>query len=594
MKNSTHTLPRTRAALTRAARGVRWAALFATITVTSATIAAAANVSGRVTTTNGVGIPGIDIDVIDADGVSLDLVDDDTDTDGSYDFIVPDGRYRIRFEAVSGEPLVSREFVNWPLVGFIADFRVEMEVGVRLTGTVVGPTSTPVDGADLSLRRTDTDEKIHSPDDETDASGAFSVVVPSNVELRVTVEPPSAGRLLARRVDVSVGASATSTGVIELETGSLVTGRVTAGGVGVGRANLDAFDVDGVELPLGSDRTDAGGGYAIALPNGTYRLVARPREHLGLAAGEVTVSVSGDVSAPDVVLSTGWPMSGTVRDDLGEGVADVGFELREPGGAEVPLAGGRSNAAGDFLLVAPPGDYDLHVRAPAFRGLAEGVVEDLHVDGPLTFDVDLVRNTPILGVSGFDAQGFGTSAVLTWTVDDLARFAAFSLHRVRGLTETELAGGWFHSGSSIDGLTVDMSASGATFRFTASEHRSGDRYRLMARRTDGRLEMLGPIPTSESVPATGPRLAVSVSPNPARDHLIIRLATTASGEGAPSAALYDVTGRLVMRLGRPRRSGDGWAWRLDGADLDRFAVGSPVYVDVHAGEHHTGVRWVRR
>ena len=62
-------------------------------------VADAANVSGRVTTPQGIGIPGIDIDVIDAAGIPVDILDDDTDTDGSYDFLVPDGRYRIRFQA---------------------------------------------------------------------------------------------------------------------------------------------------------------------------------------------------------------------------------------------------------------------------------------------------------------------------------------------------------------------------------------------------------------------------------------------------------------------------------------------------------------
>lgn len=549
--------------------------------------ASAANVSGRVVTTNGVGIPSIDIDVIDrVTGTPLDILDDDSDADGSFDFLVPDGRYLVRFQAVNGQPLVSLEFDDWLLQG-VVNWTVTMEVGAFLSGTVEGSSGQPVPNADVRLIRRDLESSVHSPTDETDLAGAFTVVVPTGTAIGLTVKPPAGNDFLALETEVDPLSGPVNLGTLALQSGHRVSGRVRSGGSGVDRVNIDAFRTDGTAIPLGHDKTNATGDFEIVIPDGEFEILARPRVPNRLApARSSPFNVSGDRTVGDLVVSAGVLLSGTVTDPLGDGVPEAEVSLATPPATSVDVSGGRANAAGYYELVAAIGVYDITVTAPEYRNLRSSTMADYTLDGDSVLNLALADQTPISGVSEFVAWEYGNRVQLQWTVMNLQRLRAFRVFRVRpGTGElTAIHPGWLRPGTEMAGFSFEGSETRGRLTLLDHGHWTGARYILEALTGAGQIEREGPIlpargldPVTPAVPA----VSLRVVPNPAIDaaRVIIRSplasASAASLDPGIQLEIFDLTGRrLLVRDATAARetANGGIQWELDGA-LRRWAPG---------------------
>jgi hypothetical protein len=507
----------------------------------SAVAAHAANVNGLVTTTNGVPIPGIDLDVFEhVTGNEIDLLDDDTDADGNFDMLVPDGRYRIRFQPVAGLPLVAREFEYYALAG-VVNWTVEMEVGVFVSGTVVGPGGTPIAGAEISATRTDTEADLYSPFDETDIAGAFSFVVPSNAPLELTIEPPSGTTVLGAVTTTGGSATNFDVGTIALTPGNRVTGRVVAG-TGVARVNIDAFDAAGTEIPLGHDRTDSNGDFEIILPTGTFDLVARPRVQSGFAPVRVdAVSVNGVTDVGTWTVSGGSVLRGRVRSDAGVGVADVRLSVETAAGDAVESGRRRTNIVGDYEFVVPAGTYTVIGTAPAFRGFGPTAVAGVNLSGDATLDFALQPATPIRGVVSLSAERRAEGVVVTWltVLPDV-----FEYYRVFRMDES----GAREPIAVVDGTGGDPAPGNARrFSWHDRDARRARSYLLEARLFSGSLETEGPVYIQEHADGVGgPIVSARFSPNPVRRGDAVRIQVDAyflSARNVPTP----VTGRLVLR-----------------------------------------------
>jgi len=541
----------------------------------------AADVSGRVTTSNGVGIPGVDIDVIDENGVSIPLLDDDTDADGSFDFFVDTGRYRVRFSAQPGQPLVSREFKNWLLTGFIVDWIVVLDIGAQVSGTVRGPGGTPQAGTDISIRRTDTESGVFSPTDETDASGQFTVVVPFDAPIELTIEPPAATNLLAKIQAVGPFGADGNIGAIDLTAGHRVSGFVRSSGAPVAGADIDAVDGGGSPFPLGHDKTSTTGAFEVILPIGDFRLVASPRLASRLApVWSSTFSVTGDRAVPELNVAPGWEIEGTVTTTSVAPVPDARLHL-ELGGAEVPVSGDRTNERGEYLVVGPPGTYVLVAEAPAFRELETGRVSGVVLDQDRVVDVTLQPLTPILEVSEFVAIADAAGALCVWFASDLRSVLGFRLRRMTGADVLEpVHAGWLTPMTALEGFSYEGTGSSGTFSMRDAHYGADDRYVLEALRVNGSIDALGPIAVSPgSIIAPSP-VALGVRPNPVVHGAIVRFALPAGGISggtkAPTLAIYDIAGARVLHRGdwsSVAVAGGELRWELPSAEMHDLPPG---------------------
>lgn len=455
--------------------------------------AQAANVSGFVRTSNGVGIPGIDLDIYDAvTGTEMVILDDDTDADGSFDFLVPDGRYLVRFQAPSGQPLVSLEFQDWMLAGLV-NWDVTMELGAFLSGHVQSAGGASIGSADVRLYRLDREHDVHSPTDETNASGDFNVVVPLGTEILLTIKPPGGTRYLADERVVPAVSGNTNVGVVSLDEGYVVTGSVTNGSAGVDGVNVDAFEPSGQEFPLGHDKTNVSGAYSIVLPPGEFVLVARPRVEDALAPSRSPAfTVTADRSVATLTVGAGRTLSGTVRDDMGVGISDAVVTLSN--GAPVDVSGGMANAAGEYVLVASSGTYDVTARAPAYRGLQSSTVSSFALTQPTTLDIVLTPPTPIEDLTVNVLWRGGSAVDVAWHVRNLTRYVGFRLFRSTGRNAalTPLFAGLTSAQDQPPGVSFTGSASQGRFEFADTRPGARPLYVIEAQLADGTTERFGP------------------------------------------------------------------------------------------------------
>jgi hypothetical protein len=230
-----------------------------------------------------------------------------------------------------------------------------------LSGFVRGPDGAPVANADLDFNNSITGERLVTPGDNTDADGFYSVCVLPGV-YDVAWAPPPGTRLLGHR---RLAVDLTTEPGLELEVvfaeGLVVTGQVwDLDGNPVPGVDIDVDRIEGGRLYTPGDNTDATGAYRIVVPEGTHRFRFEPPRGSRLRGAEVdSVEVALDRSLY-LVLEPGILLAGRVTDPSGTGAGDVDIEFRDARtGAKVFLANNATNAAGDYVVAAEAGFYDL-------------------------------------------------------------------------------------------------------------------------------------------------------------------------------------------------------------------------------------------
>ncbi|MEW5794833.1 MAG: carboxypeptidase-like regulatory domain-containing protein [Candidatus Zixiibacteriota bacterium] len=360
------------------------------------------SISGTVTDGNGFGIPDIDLNVYEqATGFKLNTPGDNTDATGAYDILVPAGTFRVRWRAVNGEPLVPVEMEN-VVIYTNTVINVTMQAGFFLSGTVLGPSSQPVVGADIDIVDAATNITMFTPSDNTDALGGYQVIIPPGT-YDVIVEPVVLDRLLAAQVsDVTINADTTLD--FSLSPGYSLSGYVrNSGGTAVPSVDIDvSFAPSGPKIITPSDITDAAGLYQIIVPAGLLNVAFTPPPSSHLApAAQYNYAVSAD-AVLDMVVPTGVLVTGTVTDGSAQPVAGVDIDARVSStGTPVLLGGDRTDAAGHYQIVVVPGVYDLQVEPLISQRL---VAVELR-------DVSLMSDTPI-------ATTLEAGALVSGTVTD--------------------------------------------------------------------------------------------------------------------------------------------------------------------------------
>jgi hypothetical protein len=280
------------------------------------TIALATGVilTGHVQDSFGSPVENVDLDLVDElAGTRPTLPGDKTDANGDFQVVVPTNDIELRFDAttVAGATLASTALELSPTAAMDVG-TIVLPPGFPITGIVRDTGGAPVVGADLDIRLPATGDKIYTPGDNTDGSGAFSVVVPAGT-WHVEVCPDFTDLLAGFRVTGVSVTSATSLGVLVAQPGVVLSGAIRAfDGTPQPGADVDLFTAGTeTEAVLCGDDADAAGNYAVVVPLGVFDIVYTADAALPLGRDiRAGVSISGpttlDGSLPSCPFSTNY------------------------------------------------------------------------------------------------------------------------------------------------------------------------------------------------------------------------------------------------------------------------------------------------
>ena len=225
-------------------------------------------------------------------GESMFLANKRTNTLGAFNFLLPFGLYQLELLPAAGSPYAAREVFGIPVIDYNYSLGlVPLDPGVILSGSVRGPTGLAVAGADIDVI-TANGHKIYTPNDNTSATGAFSVVVPTGGTYSVQVDPLVASNLYgATSAPVVVNAS-TNAGIITVPSGVPATITVIdALGAPVANAQMSVRNATtGAEYVVPGNSAGADGVIHAVVPQGNLDI--RVKAPQGSLSAPVTLPPS--------------------------------------------------------------------------------------------------------------------------------------------------------------------------------------------------------------------------------------------------------------------------------------------------------------
>ncbi len=322
-------------------------------------------VSGSARDKNNNKLKNVDVDVFDlCTGVRIPTAHDNTDVNGNYAVVVPAGTYLFEFNppackslettrqsgvAISNNKNLGTETMKaaFAVSGVVHDHAGAVQPGVKLKFYDATTPGSPRQG---------------TSGDRTDASGAFSVLLPTGT-YHIDFEPPVSSTDQVMHLSSVVVGGATNLGTLTLAQGVQVSGHVTGpGALPVLNVNINAVDaVTRAPVLLAHDDTDSLGNFTVVVAPGTYDFQYDPPACSGLApASQAGLSIAAPTALPTVNLVTGVHILGTVLDAGSLPVANVDLDVF-PAGSSTKLYTPRDQTAldGTFDVLIAPGTYDI-------------------------------------------------------------------------------------------------------------------------------------------------------------------------------------------------------------------------------------------
>ena len=372
---------------------------FAGIVIGTARNAAGANLSGVVVSQSG------------------GTVSFTTGATGSFSLTLPAGTYLIDFAPPNpATPLYAPTQVFnvvVPASGTVNLGVVTLQAGFLLTGTVQTTAGLPLSGADTDVIIPATGVKLLTPNDNTDGSGVYSVVVPAGT-YTVTADAPAGQLFVSAGVNgvVVTGPGTTVAPLLQLSPGFSLTATVVdaATNVGVANVNIDVEDqYTGVKLITPNDLTDSAGVFTVVVPAGVFRISFKPAIGVPLVARQIEfVAIGSNFNAGNVTLQPGKLLSGTVLGPGGVPVAGADIDVDSTlGPARIYTPFDATSATGQYSVVVLPGTYIVSSDNGPVPLLVAGAV------GPVTVTtanvtaptINLVQGVVLSGVvTGWNGQ----------------------------------------------------------------------------------------------------------------------------------------------------------------------------------------------
>jgi hypothetical protein len=229
-----------------------------------------------------------------------------------------------------------------------------------------------------------TDNTAPTAHDNTDATGAFSIVVPAGT-YTFTLDPPACKLVEAKRVEDVVVTGARNLGTFVLRNAFTVSGLVkNPDGTAMVDARLKFFDDNLTGVPRQGttrDHTSATGSFAVAVPPGTYDINIEPPT----GSSARVLHLNNLVISNNTNLGTQTTLAGVA----------ISSHLQAPGGAALEnvnvnvvdhatrasqrLAHDATDVAGNYRVVVAPGTYDIQYETPVCDGMAPTSVDSVRI-----------------------------------------------------------------------------------------------------------------------------------------------------------------------------------------------------------------------
>lgn len=366
-------------------------------------LASADAITGRVVDANGVGVAGVDIDLISlGGGGNPHEANDGTDANGYFTTTCDAGVYEVRFYAPPPPTTTLLTGIVSPVVvaGTKNMGTIVLTTGVSVSGTAKNAANLPVGNVKINAYNATTGTQYHVKANLTNAFGSFALAMPNSTPLRLEVltNLVPVQVLVPREISLTTSGNV-SLGDVALQTGYHVTGTVrTQAGAAVSGADVDVTDLTtGATLFTPSDNTNSLGVFDVVVPAGTYDLdVTRPASLVLVSADVNSLVVSAATNVGILTMRNGVFLSGTVRDHRGLPVLAADVNVYEVStGLSLALGSDNTNAAGFYSVVVPPVLIDVVFSPPGAHNLLHKDRHDnVNVTASMTLDGSLPRRGP--------------------------------------------------------------------------------------------------------------------------------------------------------------------------------------------------------
>ncbi|MAJ28278.1 hypothetical protein CBD41_02530 [bacterium TMED181] len=399
-------------------------------------------VSGLVVDEDGIPLPGIDMNVYDATGTAIDLFNDDTNAQGLFSVLVPEGTWTIRHRVVTpiaGIERIDHEIADLPVLAGIDLGTVVLPLGYHIQGIVTGSAGELIQGADFDALYALTGESIYIASDTSNSNGSFDILLPEG-DIVIEVDPPLTGPVrVPKKMTLSLAPiSPINLGQIILEDGVTVSGSFSDNlGNPVPSVDVEFFLFNtGQAYETLHENGNQAGNFSAAVISNDYNLTFTPNPASGLGAyyienlecytptnlGNIVLSPSATISG--AVTSSGTPLAG-----IQILAADSITGVIPPWGSTI------TDLEGNYALSLTEGTWTFTAVAPQTLGISDLVEGDF----PVTQGSVLDFNFPNFAaeITNLNCIYNTPEAVLTWV--NGGTYDWISVDR-NGLPLTTLAG----------------------------------------------------------------------------------------------------------------------------------------------------------
>ncbi|QDV08195.1 hypothetical protein Poly30_37310 [Planctomycetes bacterium Poly30] len=194
-----------------------------------------------------------------------------TDTNGFFSTTAPAGPFRLSIDPGIDLPLAAPTLLELDLGATTALGNIQLAAGHYLTVTALRPNGTPVVNADLDVLDSVTGVKLLTSNDNTNAAGVASFVVPTGT-FDLEVCAPTAMRLVPQLLPGVVVNGPTNAGTVTVPSGAHLFGSVrNAAGSLVPDIDIDLFlPGTNTKVLTCDDDTNLAGQYRTTVPFGTF------------------------------------------------------------------------------------------------------------------------------------------------------------------------------------------------------------------------------------------------------------------------------------------------------------------------------------
>ena len=333
-------------------------------------LASADAITGRVVDANGVGVAGVDIDLVSLGGGNPDEQNDGTDAGGFFTTTIDPGVYEVRFFAPPSAGLLTGVVSPVVVAGTKNMGTITLSFGAIVSGSIRNQANQPVGNVRIDYFDATTGAKFVTKGNTTNAFGNFQLTVPNLTPVRYEILTNLVlTQVLVPREIVATANGSLNVGNLTLKTGVHVTGTARGESVTtIAYADLDVTDTaTGQTVFTPSDNTNISGIFDVVLPPGAYDLELTRPNHMVVVSADLDAVVVDTIplNVGDMLMRDGVYLLGTVRDASGQTVQAVDVNVYEVAtGRSLALSSDNTNAAGAYMVVVPPTLLDVVFSPP--------------------------------------------------------------------------------------------------------------------------------------------------------------------------------------------------------------------------------------